>query len=40
METYYTKKEFNDMKQALEKKIKMLEKQNKALLNKLKNVAG
>ena len=27
METYYTKKEYNDMKRSLEKKINLLEKQ-------------
>ena len=27
METYYTKKEYNDMKRSLEKKISLLEKQ-------------
>lgn len=31
METYYTKKEYNDMKRSLEKKIQMLEKQNERL---------
>lgn len=36
METYYTKKEYNEMKNLLKKKIKSLEKQNKCLLDKLK----
>lgn len=36
METYYTKKEFNDMKKSLEKRIQILEKQNKELKDKLK----
>lgn len=36
METYYTKKEYNDMKRSLEKKIELLEKQNKRLVDKLK----
>lgn len=31
MECYYTKKEFNEMKSSLEKKIKSLEKQIKSL---------
>lgn len=36
METYYTKKEYNDMKRSLEKRILLLEKQNKRLVDKLK----
>lgn len=42
METYYSKKEYNDMKRSLEKKIQLLERQNKSLtdkIKKLKNVA-
>jgi hypothetical protein len=35
METYYSKKEYNDMKKLLEKKIQMLEKQNKKLVDKI-----
>jgi chaperonin cofactor prefoldin len=41
METYYSKKEYNDMKRILEKRIQVLERQNKQLsdkLQKLKNV--
>ena len=38
MEVYYTKKEFNDMKKALEKRIHMLEKQNKAFVEKNKKL--
>jgi chaperonin cofactor prefoldin len=38
METYYTKKEYNDMKRSLEKKIQMLERQNKSLTDKLKKL--
>jgi chaperonin cofactor prefoldin len=41
METYYSKKEYNDMKRVLEKRIQVLERQNKQLsdkLQKLKNV--
>ena len=41
METYYLKKEYNDMKRTLEKRIQVLERQNKQLsdkLQKLKNV--
>ena len=40
MEMYYSKKEYNDMKRSLEKKITLLERQLKSLtdkLNKLKN---
>lgn len=40
MEMYYSKKEYNDMKRSLEKKIVLLERQLKSLtdkLNKLKN---
>ena len=36
METYYSKKEYNDMKRSLEKKIQLLERQNKSLKDKLK----
>ena len=36
METYYSKKEFNDMKKALEKKILLLEKRNQRLMEKIK----
>ena len=35
MEVYYSKKEYKDMKKLLEKKIKMLEKQNKKLMDKI-----
>ena len=41
METYYSKKDYNDMKRTLEKRIQVLERQNKQLsdkLQKLKNV--
>ena len=38
METYYTKKEYNDMKRSLEKKIQMLERQNKSLTDNLKKL--
>lgn len=38
METYYTKKEYNDMKRSLEKKVQMLERQNKSLTDKLKKL--
>jgi len=31
METYYTKKEYNEMKRSLEKKINLLERQNERL---------
>lgn len=36
METYYTKKEYSDMKKALEKKINMLNKQVQKLLEKVR----
>lgn len=36
METYYSKKEFNDMKKTLEKKILLLEKRNQKLMDKIK----
>ena len=36
METYYSKKEFNDMKKTLEKKILLLEKRNQKLMEKIK----
>ena len=36
METYYTKKEYNEMKKSLEKKIALLEKQNQKLTIKVK----
>ena len=36
METYYSKKEYNDMKKSLEKKISILEKQNQKLSKKIK----
>ena len=40
MDTYYSKKEYNDVKRTLEKKIALLERQVKSLsdkLNKFKN---
>jgi hypothetical protein len=36
METYYSKKEYNDMKKSYEKRIKLLEKQIERLSNKNK----
>jgi hypothetical protein len=36
METYYSKKEYNDMKKSYEKRIKLLEKQIERLTNKNK----
>lgn len=36
METYYSKKEFNEMKKSYEKRIKLLEKQIERLINKNK----
>ena len=38
MDTYYSKKEYNEMKRSLEKKILMLERQNKRLSDKLKKL--
>lgn len=36
METYYSKKEYNEMKKSYEKRIKLLEKQIERLSNKNK----
>jgi chaperonin cofactor prefoldin len=38
MEVYYTKKEYNDMKRSLEKKIQLLKKQNETLSAKIKEL--
>ena len=38
METYYSKKEYNDMKRSYEKKIQLLERRNKLLTDKLKKL--
>lgn len=38
MDTYYSKKEYNDMKRSLEKKISSLVRQNTNLTNKLKKL--
>ena len=38
MDTYYSKKEYNDMKRSLEKKISSLVRQNANLTNKLKKL--
>ena len=38
MEIYYSKREYNDMKRSLEKKIKLLESQNKSLTDKIKKL--
>ena len=38
METYYTKKEYNDMKRSLEKRIQVLERQNQNLTDKVKKL--
>lgn len=38
MEVYYTKKEYNDMKKSLEKKIQLLKKQNETLSAKIKEL--
>lgn len=38
MDTYYSKKEYNDMKRSLEKKISLLERQIKRLSDKLKEL--
>jgi chaperonin cofactor prefoldin len=38
METYYTKKEYNDMKRSFEKRIKALERQNQILSEKCKKL--
>ena len=38
METSYSKKEYNEMKKILEKRIKLLEKRNEMLFNKIKEL--
>ena len=38
MDTYYSKAEYNEMKRSLEKKISLLERQNKRLSDKLKEL--
>lgn len=38
MDAYYSKKEYNDMKRSLEKKIDLLERQNKRLSDKIKKL--
>lgn len=38
MDTYYSKVEYNEMKRSLEKKISLLERQNKRLSDKLKEL--
>lgn len=38
MDAYYSKKEYNDMKRSLEKKIELLERQNKRLSDKIKKL--
>ena len=35
MDTYYSKKEYNDMKRSFEKKIQLLERRIKSLTDKL-----
>lgn len=38
METYYTQKEYNDMKRTLEKKVRLLERQNQSLKDKIEKL--
>jgi prefoldin subunit 5 len=38
MDTYYSKKEYNDMKRSLEKKIQLLERRVKSLTDKLQKL--
>lgn len=38
MDTYYSKKEYNDMKRSYEKKIQLLERHIKRLTDKLKKL--
>jgi hypothetical protein len=38
MDAYFSKKEYNEMKRSLEKKILMLERKNQRLSNKLKEL--
>lgn len=38
MDTYYSKKEYNDMKRSYEKKIQLLERRIKSLTDKLQKL--
>ena len=38
MDTYYTQKEYNDMKRTYEKKVRMLERQNQNLKDKVEKL--
>jgi len=38
METYYTQKEYNDMKRTFEKKVRLLERQNQSLKDKIEKL--
>ena len=38
MDTYYSKKEYNDMKRSYEKKIQLLERRVKSLTDKLQKL--
>lgn len=38
MDAYYSKKEYNEMKRSLEKKISLLERKNQRLSNKIKEL--
>ena len=38
MDTYYSKKEYNDMKRSFEKKIQLLERRIKSLTDKLQKL--
>ena len=38
MDTYYSKKEYNDMKRSFEKKIQLLERHIKSLTDKLQKL--
>jgi chaperonin cofactor prefoldin len=38
MDAYFSKKEYNEMKRSLEKKILMLERKNQRLSNKIKEL--
>ena len=38
MDTYYTQKEYNDMKRTFEKKVRLLERQNQSLKDKIEKL--
>lgn len=38
MDTYYTQKEYNDMRRTFEKKVRLLERQNQSLKYKIEKL--